>query len=69
MVLAIILSGLWIVLFAPLACLPLLLPSTDPALEVGGAAPVVWDEPPAPRDAPATGSVQTDGWDERHEAA
>ena len=63
MVMAIILSGLWIVLFAPLACLPLLLPSTDPVLEAGGAAPAVWDEPPAAHDGSAG------RWDERHEAA
>ncbi len=69
MVLAIILSGLWIVLFAPLACLPLLLPPTDPALETGGAASVVWDEPPAPRDVPAAGRDAAGGWDGRHEAA
>ena len=69
MVMAIILSGLWLVLFAVLACLPLLLPPADPALEAGGAAPAVRDEPPAPRDAPAAGRTPDGGWDERHEAA
>ena len=69
MVTAIVLSAHWLVLFAPLACLPLLLARPDPGLPAGRAAPTGWDETPAPRDAPTAGESVLGGRDERHEAA